>query len=556
MIPIRFSVAARFLAVFAVAIIISAAISSVSAQRKPKHGGGGGYESDNIGGGGGGRDRPRHRGRKRGGGGNVGNFLLQVAPGIIGGLNQSYDDDYDRPRRRKRVRSNDDDYDNDDDDDQPRRVRRPNRPKADPSPPRQPRRLTAIPPLPVIPPERFTPPAPSSTPPTPFLRAGAIEEQPDFKAAEILLLIRGEEPDTLATGIAQGFNLVLEETLSFALLDTSRVYRFSIPDDRTVPAVVAAVSTAPGVGLVAPNTYYFLEGDAGSAALELQYALPKMRVPAAQAIANGRGMTVAVIDSGVDKSHPALKDADLTLLDGVKQGVEGPDMHGTAVTGIIAASGDLTGIAPGARVIAVRAFAPERLGMPAVTTTDALMKAVDQAFSLGARIFNMSFAGGRNDFLIELIDAAYEKGAVFVAAAGNEGPGAPPAYPAAHDKVIAITATDETDALYESANRGGYVFAAAPGVDILAPVMDQGFDYLSGTSFAAAHVTGVIALLMERNPQLTAETVRSALVDTAHDLGEAGLDTDFGAGLTDAYGALMLVGESRVSEKSEANTTD
>lgn len=555
MIPIRFSVAARFLAVFAVAIIISAAISSVSAQRKPKHGGGGGYESGNIGGGGGGRDRPRQRDRKRGGGGgNVGNFLLNVAPGIIGGLNESYDDDDDddRPRRKKRVRS----YDDDDDDDQPRRVRRPDRPKAEPVRPRQPRRLTAIPPLPVIPPERFTPPALSSTPPTPFRRASATEEQPDFKAAEILLLIRGEEPDTVATGIAQGFNLVLEETLSFALLDTSRVYRFSIPDDRTVPTVVAAVSTAPGVGLVAPNTYYFLEGDAGSAALGLQYALPKMRVPAAQAIANGRGMTVAVIDSGVDKSHPALKDADLTLLDVVKQGVEGPDMHGTAVTGIIAASGDLTGIAPGARVIAVRAFAPERLGMPAITTTDALMRSVDQAFSLGARIFNMSFAGGRNDFLIELIDAAYEKGAVFVAAAGNEGPGAPPVYPAAHDKVIAITATDESDALYESANRGGYVFAAAPGVDILAPVMDQGFDYLSGTSFAAAHVTGVIALLMERNPQLTAETVRSALVDSAQDLGETGLDTDFGAGLTDAYGALMLVGESRVSEKSEANTTD
>jgi hypothetical protein len=61
---------------------------------------------------------------------------------------------------------------------------------------------------------------------------------------------------------------------------------------------------------------------------------------------------------------------------------------------------------------------------------------------------------------------------------------------------------------------------------------------------------------MERNPQLTAETVRSALVDTAHDLGEAGLDTDFGAGLTDAYGALMLVGESRALEKTEATTTD
>jgi subtilisin family serine protease len=561
MFPIRFSIAARFLAVLAVAIIISGAITSASAQRKrPSHDGGGGYEGSDIGGGGGGRgrDRPRHRSRKRGGG-NVGNFLLRIAPQVIDRLDQyDDDDDDDRPRRRKRVRSYDDVYD--DDDDRPRKVRRrPSRPKADPPP----RRLTAVPPLPVIPPERFTPPAPASTPPSPFRRAVTIAERPQFKAAEILLLIRGDDPDTVAAGIAQGFNLALTETLSFALLETSRVYRFSILDNQPVPTVVAAVSTVPGVGLAAPNTYYFLEGDAGSAALGLQYALPKMRVPAAQTIANGKGLTVAVIDSGVDRSHPALKDANLTLLDIVKGGVEGPDMHGTAVTGIIAASGDLTGIAPGAKVIAVRAFAPERLGSPAVTTTDALMKAVDQAFSLGARIFNMSFAGQRNEFLIELIDAAYAKGAVFVAAAGNEGPDAPPAYPAAHDKVIAITATDEADALYDRANRGGYVFAAAPGVDILAPVMDQGFDYLSGTSFAAAHVTGVIALMMERNPQLTAEAVRSALVDTAQDLGDVGRDTDFGAGLTDAYGALMLVskdsgievkGASQLLEKTDVKT--
>jgi subtilisin family serine protease len=87
------------------------------------------------------------------------------------------------------------------------------------------------------------------------------------------------------------------------------------------------------------------------------------------------------------------------------------------------------------------------------------------------------------------------------------------------------------------------VLAAAPGVNILAPVTGKGFDYLSGTSFAAAHVTGVIALIMERNPKLTAQDVRRILVDSAHDLGAAGQDADFGAGLTDAYGSLLLAGK-------------
>jgi subtilisin family serine protease len=394
-----------------------------------------------------------------------------------------------------------------------------------------------------IPPTRLPPPAGLGAPPIPLSRAFATSEKPRFKPNEIVVLVRGDGPDAVATQIAQGFNLVLQETLSFALLPASRVYRFSIPDGRTVESVATAVAALPGVGSAEPNSYYWLEGSAKGEALKLQYALPKMRVPAAQSLVSGKGAIVAVIDSGVDTGHPSLKGADLTPVDVVREGVKGPDMHGTAITGIIAASGDLTGIAPSAKIIAVRAFAPLHQGMAPVTDATTLAKAIDQAFARGARIFNMSFAGDRQQTVIEMIDAAYAQGAVFVAAAGNEGPSAPPAYPAAHDKVIAITATDQSDAIYDQANRGGYVLAAAPGVDILAPVTGQGFDYLSGTSFAAAHVTGVIALLMERNPSLTAETIRKVLVEAAHDLGPKGQDTEFGAGLTDAYGSLLLVGK-------------
>jgi subtilisin family serine protease len=288
---------------------------------------------------------------------------------------------------------------------------------------------------------------------------------------------------------------------------------------------------------------YRLRGSASKRSKDLQYALPKMHIPAAQAMGRGRGAIVAVIDSGVDAKHSSLKNAHLTLDDVVTGGVAGPDMHGTAIAGIIAASGDMVGIAPEAKIVAVRAFASERPGMLPQTSATTLAKAIHLAYERGARIFNMSFAGESNPLVIDMIDAVYAQGAVFVAAAGNEGPNAPPAYPAAHDKVIAITATDEADEIYDHANRGRYVLAAAPGVNILAPVAGQGFDYLSGTSFAAAHVTGVIALMMERNPRLTAQDVRRILVDAAHDLGETGQDSEFGAGLTDAYGSLLLAGK-------------
>ena len=404
------------------------------------------------------------------------------------------------------------------------------------------RRVTAIPPLPVLPPERLTPPPSLTLAPTPDRRD--VAERPQYRPGEIVVMLRGvAEPDAVAEQLAQGFNLVLQETLNLALLGSSRVYRFSIPDNRPVETVAAAMSNSPGVGFAVPNSVYTLRGSAAKRSNDLQYALPKMHVSAAQAMGRGRGVTVAVIDSGVDVNHPSLKNAKLTMYDVATNGIKGPDMHGTAIAGIIAASGDMVGIAPEAKILAVRAFASEKLGMSPETSATTLARAVQTAFDNGARIFNMSFAGRREPLLIEMIDNAYAQGAVFVAAAGNDGPDAPPVFPAAHDKVIAITATDEADEIYDNANRGRYVLAAAPGVNILAPVTGQGFDYLSGTSFAAAHVTGVIALMMERNPRLTAQDVRRILVDAAHDLGEAGQDSNFGAGLTDAYGSLLLAGK-------------
>lgn len=530
MIGFRVSSAIKCLALVVLFAFFSGVVTGADAQRRPGRGTG---------------DRPHSDGDGGRGGRNAGGLILRFTPKILKGLNnRDYedDDDYDdydreerRPHRKKRrVR-----HRNDGDQQKTRRSRRPKV------------IITANPPLPVIPPDRGRPPAiGTGTPPTPLQRANATAERPRFKDAEVVVLIREAEPDTIAAGLAQNFNLVLQETLNLALLETAGIYRFSIPDNRPVETVVAAMANAPGVGFAIPNIYYYLQGGTGSSALNLQYALPKMRVPDTRAMASGLGMSVAVIDSGVDVTHPSLKDAKLAVIDMVRQGIKGPDMHGTAIAGIIAAGGDVVGIAPGAKIVAVRAFAPEKLGAPPVTTATTLARSVDEAFAQGARIFNMSFAGEREPLLIEMIDAAYKHGSVFVAAAGNEGPDAPPAYPAAYEKVIAITATDEADRLYGYANRGSYVLAAAPGVDILAPVTGQGFDYLSGTSFAAAHVSGVIALLMERNPKLTADRVREVLMNAAHDLGPAGQDRDFGAGLTDAYESLMLAdGEKQISKR-------
>jgi subtilisin family serine protease len=115
--------------------------------------------------------------------------------------------------------------------------------------------------------------------------------------------------------------------------------------------------------------------------------------------------------------------------------------------------------------------------------------------------------------------------------------------------VIAVTAVDEADRRYEHANRGSYIAVAAPGVDILAPIEHGGYAYVSGTSFAAAYVSGVAALLLERDPNLDPQSVADLLATAAEHLGPNDRDDDFGAGRVDAYKALKLLAHAQAAKK-------
>jgi len=107
--------------------------------------------------------------------------------------------------------------------------------------------------------------------------------------------------------------------------------------------------------------------------------------------------------------------------------------------------------------------------------------------------------------------------------------------------VIAVSATDAQDKLFPASNRGNYIALAAPGVDIFLPAPDGKYQMTSGTSFSAAYVSGIAALLLERNFTLKPEALRSALTTSARDLGAPGRDEFFGDGEADAYAAVMAV---------------
>ena len=318
------------------------------------------------------------------------------------------------------------------------------------------------------------------------------------------------------------------------------IHRFRILDRRQVPAVMGSVQGDARVALVQPNFFYRLQ-DAGVAAAPsggdpMQYVVSKLHLPQAHELATGQRVLVAVIDSGIDSSHAELKGVVAGRFDTFK-GDPAPHKHGTAMASAIAAHSRLLGVAPAAHILAVRAFDDQAVGARATTTR--ILDGLQWIAGSGARVVNMSFTGPADSSMHDMMASLRKKGLVLIAAAGNDGPRAREAYPAAYPEVIAVTATDADDKLLGVANRGAYVAVAAPGVDIFVAAPGGGYDFTTGTSVATAHVSGLAALLIARNPVLTPEAVQSILMKTAKDLGPQGRDDEFGAGLVDAYEALL-----------------
>jgi len=269
-----------------------------------------------------------------------------------------------------------------------------------------------------------------------------------------------------------------------------------------------------------------------------QYALGKLHIGEAHTLATGERVLVAVIDSGIDLSHPELAGVIVGSFDAIGK-AEPPHQHGTAIAGAIAAHARLMGAAPAAKILAIRAFGAS--GTSAEATTTAIVKGVQYASTQQARIINMSFAGPNDPNLSRVLAAAKAKGEVLIAASGNFGPKSPPQYPAADPNVIAVSATDADDKIFRASNIGPHIAVAAPGVDILLPSPGNDYRLISGTSFSAAYVSGVAALILQRAPGLSPDAVRNILQSTAKDLGPVGKDPEYGAGLVDAYQAIMAV---------------
>lgn len=281
-----------------------------------------------------------------------------------------------------------------------------------------------------------------------------------------------------------------------------------------------------------------------------QWHLSYLHVPQAQRISTGSGITVAVIDSGVDAGHPDLAGRVMAGRD-FSATVDDPDTthdhrgHGTAMAGVIAATGTgLThahGIAPGARLLSIKVLdnVPDNATSPDAT----LGLAIEYAVNSGATVINMSL-GGEGPAGQETLDAvryALDHNVVVVVAAGN-GSGGPVTEPANIPGVIAVTGISHNGRFWSGSSKGPEAVLAAPAEDIgttaSREVVSDGYEEASGTSCSAAMVSGVAALVRAHFPKLDANNVINRLIRTADDLGPTGRDDQFGFGRVDPVKAL------------------
>ena len=283
----------------------------------------------------------------------------------------------------------------------------------------------------------------------------------------------------------------------------------------------------------------------------------------------GQGVKVAIIDTGIDYTHPDLDGVYAGGYDFVANDNDPKDEngHGTHCAGIVAAEDNgegVIGVAPKTSIYAVRAL--DAYGSGSVSD---IVAGIDWCINNDMDVISMSLGSSSPDSTLEdAVTRAYNAGIVVVAASGNDGKNAI-SYPAKYADAIAVGAIDSNHNLASFSNYGPEQEVVAPGVDIYSTMptytvtlnswwyggLSKNYDQMSGTSMATPMVAGVCALILSANPNLSPGEVRNILHDTAIDLGTSGWDQNYGYGEVDALEAVNAAGGGTPVNEPPAKVT-
>lgn len=341
---------------------------------------------------------------------------------------------------------------------------------------------------------------------------GALEADPDgwpVVRAEIVAV--DLSPASRRAALEAGFSVVREERL--AELDLAVVV-LAPPRRMALARALRRLRELDPDGAYAFNHVHVPAGVVadGGAPAPAAWAFPPQ----------GAGLALGLIDGGVDAAHPALSATAVSQRGFAGEARASP--HGTAVASLLVGrAGAFAGAAPGARLYAADVYG----GAAAGGASTAVARALAWLAGAGVPVVNVSLVGPRNALVETAVQRAQARGVIVVAAVGNDGPAAPPLYPASYPGVVGVTAVDARGRVLPEAGRGPQVDFAAPGADMAAAGGGRGYVSVRGASFAAPLVAGLLA----RRRAGSAEAAVAALAAEARDAGARGPDPLYGRGL-------------------------
>ena len=354
-----------------------------------------------------------------------------------------------------------------------------------------------------------------------LLRTNRTGLEADPRGAPILrneVVALSPSPAALESARAEGFNVGRTRTLEG--LDVTIVVLQAPAGMSTRRALQRLRQLDPG-GVYDFNHVYLDSGVVADGAAEAPSTTDS---PAAGSAVHG--VRVGLIDGGVRRNHPVFRD--VTIHEHGCAGGGVPSAHGTAVASLLVGHDEhFNGAAVGAELFSADVYC----GLATGGAVDAVADALAWMSRERVPVINISLVGPANGLLEQLIRLVTARGHIVVAAVGNDGPGAPPLYPAAYPAVIAVTGVDSHRRVLIEACRGKHVDFAAPGADMAAAGLDAEFALVRGTSFAAPIAAGLFARQLMQVDRASADSAVAALTSQAVDLGPRGPDKVYGNGL-------------------------